>query len=254
VMEHGKDYFTDKTPFTTLVQLDQARERVKRTGKKYAVYYSERLHVECAVFAGQLINDGVIGRVIQVIGLGPHRHGAPGSRPAWFYEREKYGGILCDIGSHQVEQYLYYSGATDAVVNHAAVGNYRFPEYPEFEDYGEASLTGNNDTTQFYRVDWHTPDGLGTWGDGRTIILGTQGYIEMRKYIDVARDTAGNHLYLVNEKGEQHLELTGKVGYPYFGELILDSLNRTEKAMTQEHTFKAAELCLLCQEAAKRLG
>jgi predicted dehydrogenase len=253
VMEAGKDYFTDKAPFTTLDQLAQAREVTARTGRKYMVYYSERLHVECAMHAGALIRHGVIGRVLQVVGLGPHRLNAP-SRPAWFFEKAKYGGILCDIGSHQIEQFLYYSGAEDARVTHSLVANHAHPEYPELEDYGEATLLADNGATNHFRVDWFTPDGLRTWGDGRTFILGTEGYIELRKYIDVARDPEGDQLYLVNAEGEQHMSLRGKVGFPFFGQLILDCLNRTENAMTQRHAFKAAELCLLAQAAAIRVG
>lgn len=252
VMDAGKDYFTDKTPFTSLNQLEAARRKVKETGQKYAVYYSERLHVESAVYAGQLVQKGAIGRVIQVTGFGPHRLNAP-SRPDWFFEKEKYGGILCDIGSHQIEQFLFYAGCKDAKVLHSKVANYNNPAYPELEDFGDATLLGDNGATQYFRVDWFTPDGLGTWGDGRTIILGTEGYIELRKYIDIARDPRGDHVYLVNGDGEQHFEVKGKVGYPYFGQLILDCLNRTENAMTQEHCFKAAELCLKAQEAAVRI-
>jgi hypothetical protein len=103
-------------------------------------------------------------------------------------------------------------------------------------------------------VDWFTPTGLSTWGDGRTIILGQKGTIELRKYVDVARDATGNHVYLVDATGEQHFEVEGKVGFRYFGELILDCLQRTEKAMTQAHAFKAAELCLKAQAAARRIG
>jgi len=253
VMEAGKDYFTDKAPFTTLDQLAQARVAAARTGRKYMVYYSERLHVECAVHAGELIRQGAIGRVIQVLGLGPHRLSAP-SRPPWFFEKEKYGGILCDIGSHQIEQFLSFSGAKEARVTHALAANYGHPEYPELEDYGEAALLADNGATNYFRVDWFTPDGLRTWGDGRTFILGTGGTIELRKYIDVARQPDGDHLYLVNGEGEQHLELSGKVGFPFFGQLILDCLNRTENAMTQAHAFKAAELCLKAQAAAIRTG
>jgi predicted dehydrogenase len=252
VMESGKDYFTDKTPFTTLEQLDMARVKTAATGLKYAVYYSERLHAESAVFAGQLIQTGAIGRVLQVIGLGPHRLNAA-SRPQWFFEHEQYGGILCDIGSHQIEQFLYYSGCKDAKVVSSKVANYHNKAYPELEDFGDATLIGDNGATNYFRVDWLTPEGLGTWGDGRTIILGTEGYIELRKYIDIARDPQGDHLYLVNQQGEQHYSLKGQVGFPYFGQLILDCIHRTELAMTQEHAFKAAELCLRAQKQAIRV-
>ncbi|MCP3027796.1 Gfo/Idh/MocA family protein [Halobacillus sp. A5] len=252
-MDHGKDYFTDKTPFTTLEQLEQARRKTEATGRKYMVYYSERLHVESAVFAGQLIEQGAIGRVIQITGFGPHRLNAPG-RPDWFFEKENYGGILCDIGSHQIEQFLYYASCKDARVMHSKVANYHCKEdYPELEDYGDATLIGDNGATQYFRVDWFTPDGLQTWGDGRIFIVGTEGYIEIRKYIDIARESSSDHLYLVNDKGEKHFSLKGHVGYPFFGELILDCIHRTENAMTQEHAFKAAELCLKAQEMAIRV-
>jgi predicted dehydrogenase len=252
VLESGRDYFADKPPFTTLEQLEQAKAAVAKTGKKYMVYYSERLHNESAMFATDLVQQGAIGRVRQVLGLGPHREGK--GRPAWFYEHDKYGGILCDIGSHQFEQFLTYSGSTDATVMHAAVANYAHPEQPGLEDFGEASLLGNNGATNYVRVDWFTPAGLSTWGDGRLWIIGEKGYIELRKYVDVARDKTGNHVYLVDEKGEQHLEVEGKVGFRFFGEFILDCVHRTEKAMTQAHAFKAAELCLKAQAAARRMG
>ena len=249
VMDHGKDYFTDKAPLTTLEQLEKAKAKVKETGLKYAVYFSERLHVESAVFAGQLIKDGAVGRVIQVIGMGPHRLNAS-SRPEWFFKKENYGGILCDIGSHQIEQYLYFAGVKDATVVKSQVANYNNGEHPEFEDFGDAMLVGDNGATNYFRVDWHTPDGLSTWGDGRTFILGTDGYIELRKYVDIARDLQGDQVYLVNKDGEKHFSVHGQVGYPFFGELILDCLNRTENAMTQEHAFKAAELCIKAQNLA----
>ncbi len=252
VMDQGKDYFTDKAPFTTLEQLNLARQKVKETGFKYAVYYSERLHVESAVFAGQLIQEGAIGRVVQVIGLGPHRLNAV-SRPGWFFNFEQYGGILCDIGSHQIEQFLFYAGCRDAKVLSSKVANYHVKEYPELEDFGDATLIGDNGATHYFRVDWLTPNGLGVWGDGRTIILGTEGYIELRKYTDIARERQGDHVYLVNQEGEHHLTPQGQVGFPFFGQFILDCLNRTENAMTQEHAFKAAELCLIAQNQAVRV-
>jgi predicted dehydrogenase len=252
VMQAGKDYFTDKPPFTTLAQLDEARRVAAATGKKFMVYYSERLHNEAAMFATDLVGQGAVGRVRQVLGLGPHREGK--GRPAWFYERDQYGGILCDIGSHQFEQFLTYTGATDASVLHAAVANYAHPEHPGFEDFGEASLLSDTGATSYVRVDWFTPTGLSTWGDGRLMILGEKGTIELRKYVDVARDKVGNHVYLVDDKGEHHFEVEGKVGFRFFGELILDCIQRSEKAMTQAHAFKAAELCLKAQAAARRLG
>ena len=231
---------------------ETARAKVEATKRKYMVYYSERLHVESAVLAGQLIKEGAIGRVLHVAGFGPHRINIP-SRPEWFFLKRYYGGILADIGSHQIEQFLYYSGASDAEVLHSKVANYNHKNYPELEDFGDATLAADNGATGYFRVDWFTPDGLPTWGDGRTLIMGTEGYIELRKYIDVGRDNTPDHLYLVNHEGVQHISAAGKVGFPFFGELILDCINRTENAMTQAHAFKAAELCLKAQAMAIRV-
>lgn len=251
-MRHGKDYFVDKPPLTTMEQLAAARAVVEETGRKYGVYYSERLHVEAAVFAGQLLEQGAIGRVVQILGTGPHRLSAP-SRPAWSFERDRYGGILCDIGSHQIEQFLFFSGATDAEVTSSRVANYAHKDHPGFEDFGDCSLLGSNGAVGYFRVDWFTPDGLGTWGDGRTVLLGTDGYIELRKYTDVAREPVGDHVYLVDHRGEHHFAVHGQVGYPFFGRFVRDCLNRSEDAMTQEHAFKAAELSVTAQARALRI-
>lgn len=252
VLDAGKHYFVDKPPLTTLDQLAEVRAKVAGTGKKYAVYFSERLHVESAVFAGQLIADGAIGRVIQVLGMGPHRINAP-ARPAWFFEKERYGGILCDIGSHQLEQVLFYGGSDHGKVTSSRVGNFAHKDHPGLEDWGDVSVVLDNGAVGYCRVDWFTPDGLSGWGDGRTFILGTEGTIELRKYLDVGREPQGDQVYLVDKAGEHHISVHGKVGYPFFGQLILDCLEGTEVAMTQDHAFAAAQLCLEAEAGAIRV-
>lgn len=251
-LDHGKDFFSDKPPFTTQAQVDSARAKVAQTGKKWFVYYSERLHVESAVYAEKLLAEGAIGNIVSIRGWGPHRLAAP-SRPSWFFEKEKYGGILVDIGSHQLEQILQYSGADDATLISSRVGNLHHPEYPGLEDFGDALFTTSNGIPCYFCLDWHTPDGLGTWGDGRIFIVGTKGYIELRKYIDVAASKEKDHVILVNEDGEQHFRVAGQVGFPYFGRLIRDVMDRTETAMKQEHTFRAIELAIEAETKAIRL-
>ena len=250
-LDADKDFFVDKPPLTTLAQLSSICSAVDSSKRKFFVYFSERLHSECAGAAGILIEHGAIGRVIQVLGLGPHRLNAS-ARPDWFFKRDRYGGILCDIGSHQIEQFLFFSRSKDAQILSAAVANYHHPETPELEDFGEASLVGDNGSSNYFRVDWFTPDGLSTWGDGRTIILGTDGYIELRKNVDIARDR-GDQLYLVNPEGEFHFSVAGKIGFPFFGQLIRDCLDRTDASMTQKHIFKSIELSLKAQAQAIRL-
>ena len=249
VLQSGKDYFTDKSPFTTLEQLDRAAAAVTRTGQKYSVYYAERLHNDAAWRAGELIAQGAVGKVLQVLNLAPHRL-AKHNRPDWFFDKARYGGILTDIGSHQVEQFLTYAGCLDASINFARVENFSHPDKPGLEDFGEISLTGDNGASFYTRVDWYTPEGLRTWGDGRTFIVGTEGTIELRKYLDVTGAAPASRLILVNGETEQSIECLDKTGFPFFGQLILDCINRTENAMTQAHTFKAAQLSMLAQELA----
>lgn len=252
VMRAGKDYFCDKPAFTTTGGLRAARRVVAQTGRKFAVYYNERLHVECAVRAGELIAAGAIGRVVQVVGLGPHRL-RPATRPPWFFAREKFGGILCDIGCHQIEQFLHFTGSEDARILHAAVANHTQPAHPDFEDFGEVSLLGDRGASGYVRVDWLTPRGLRAWGDGRTFVLGTDGYLELRKFTDVTRRGPGEQLLLVDGRGERRFALRGRVGFPFFRELIDDCLARTERAMTQARVFKVAELALAAQAQARRI-
>lgn len=251
VMEAGKDYFTDKAPFTKLNQLETAKQAVEATGRKYLVYYSERLHNECAWLAGEMIAEGAIGKVLHVTNIAPHRLNRE-TRPDWFFRKEEYGGIITDIGSHQFEQFLHYTGAKNGSVAYARVANIANPETPELEDFGEAVLQLDTGPSGYTRVDWFTPDGQCAWGDGRTFVLGAKGVIELRKYIDVARRSEGNLIFLTDGEGEQEIRCDGKVGFPAFGKLLLDVLNRTEDYMNQEHAFKAAELCLQAQEMADR--
>ncbi|MCL1818597.1 MAG: Gfo/Idh/MocA family oxidoreductase [Spirochaetaceae bacterium] len=249
VMEHGKDYFTDKPPCTTFQQIDAAREKVRATGKKYAVYYSERIHVEAAVFAEKLIADGAIGRVVQVLILAPHRISLP-QRPEWFFNKERYGGIIVDLGCHQIEQFLFYSGSKTATLQSSQTANYKFKQYPDFEDFGAASFIADSGANCYMRVDWLTPDGLGAWGDGRSFILGTDGYIEMRKYVDLARSKEGDTVYLADHKGERSYCAAGQTGFPFFGRLVRDCLDRTNTAYDQDVFFNAIELAVMAQTAA----
>jgi predicted dehydrogenase len=251
VMTAGKDYFTDKSPFTTLHQLEQVKRVAANTGQKYAVYYAERLHNDAAWQAGELINDGAIGRVLQVLNIAPHRL-ARATRPDWFFDKTCYGGILTDIGSHQVEQFLSYAGCRDATINFARVANFNNPDKPGLEDFGEVSMTGDNGASFYSRVDWFTPEGLRSWGDGRSFIVGTEGTIELRKYIDVANLAPSSKLILVNGETENSIECLNQTGFPFFGQLILDCLHRTELAMSQAHCFKAAELSMQAQSIADR--
>lgn len=250
VMQHGKDYMADKPGITTLEQLADVRRVQAQTARIYSIMYSERFENRATVKAGELVKAGAIGQVVQTIGLGPHRMN-PATRPAWFFDRPRFGGILCDIGSHQADQFLYFTGSTRGDVVAAQVGNIRNQTHPTFEDFGDVVLRGDRGAG-YIRVDWFTPDGLATWGDGRLTILGTDGFIEVRKNIDIAGRPGGSHLFLIDGKDTRYIDCS-KVPLRYGEQLVSDVLNRTETAMPQAHCFLATELMLKAQAQAQRV-
>ncbi len=256
VMKRGKDYLSDKPGITTLEQLAEVRKTIAETKRIYAIMYSERLEVKAAVYAGKLVQQGAIGKVIQTINIAPHQitqhrgdAGGGSGRPDWFWVPEQYGGILCDIGSHQVDQFLFYTGSKQAEVVESQIANVRHPEHPQFQDFGDMVLRGDRGLG-YVRLDWFTPDGLGTWGDGRLFILGTEGYIEVRKYTNVAVSKQGNNLFIVDQKEARYIDCN-QMPLPFGPEFVADIVNRTHVAQDQEECLLAAELVLKAQKNAK---
>jgi predicted dehydrogenase len=250
VMRHGKDFMTDKPGATTLEQLAEVRRVQAETGRIYSICYSERFENRATTHATELVRQGAIGRVLQTVGLGPHRTNFP-TRLPYFFERERYGGILCDIASHQFDQFLYFTGSTRAEIVASQVGNLNHPQYPGLEDFGDCMVRGDGGTG-YVRVDWFTPDGLPVWGDGRLTILGAEGTIELRKYVDIGGRDGGDHLIIVDKRGVRRIDCSA-VELPYGRRLIADVRDRTETAMSQTHCFLATELALTAQARATRL-
>ena len=251
VMKSGKDYMSDKPGIVTFDQFYEVKKVQKETKRIYSIMFSERLGNPASVKAGELVQAGAIGKVVQTIGLGPHRM-HPETRPDWFFDPDKAGGILCDIGSHQCDQFLFYTNSKQAEVSLSQVGNFNIPDFPKYMDFGDMSVRSPH-ATGYIRIDWFTPDGLPTWGDGRTFILGTEGYIEMRKYVDIAGREGENHLFLVNQKEVKYYNCSN-INMPYGEQLVSDVVNRTETAMTQAHCFLATELALTAQKNAYQLN
>jgi len=250
-MQHGKDYMVDKPGITTLQQLEEVRRIQKQTGRIYSIMYSERFENKATVKAGELVKEGAIGNVIQTVILAPHRISLT-TRPDWFFDKKYFGGIITDIGSHQFDQFLFFTNSDKADIIASQVGNVAHPKYPNFEDFGDVMLQGNGGAG-YIRIDWFTPDGLKTWGDGRLTILGTEGYIEVRKNIDIAGREGANHLFVVNNKETKYIDCNN-VELPYGRLLVDDILNRTETAMSQKHCFLATELALKAQKNAKKIN
>jgi predicted dehydrogenase len=256
VMKHGKDFLSDKPGITTFEQLAEVRKTIAETGRIYAIMYSELLEVKAAIYAGELVKQGAIGKVIQTINIAPHQifqhagnAGGGSGRPDWFWNPDQYGGILCDIGSHQVDQFLFYTGSTEAEVAESQIANVRHPDKPRFQDFGDMVLRGNRGLG-YVRLDWFTPDGLGTWGDGRLFILGTEGYIEVRKYADVAVKHQGNNLFIVDKSQARYIDCNN-MPLPFGPQFVADIVNRTHIAQNQTRCLLVAEIVIKAQKSAK---
>jgi predicted dehydrogenase len=250
-MRCGKDVMTDKPGCTSAAQLAELRQVVAETGRIWSVNYSERFEVRAVSRAIELVRAGAIGAVVQTVGLGPHRLNR-GLRPDWFFDPDRTGGILCDIGCHQIDQFLVFTGAPSATIAAAAVGNFANPADPKLEDFGEMLLRSPQGQG-YVRLDWYTPDGLANWGDGRLTILGTQGYIELRKYVDIAGRPGTDHLFIVNNQETRYIDCSD-APLPYYADLIADVHDRTERSMPQSHCFTVMDLALEAQRKADRLG
>lgn len=250
-MRHGKDVLLDKPGMTTLAQLAEVKAVRDETGRILSILYSEHFEVPATVRAGELVAQGAIGEVVHTVGLGPHRLNRP-TRPAWFFDRPSYGGILTDIAAHQVEQFLFFTGDRETRVLSATVANRANPATPGLQDVGDMHLASDR-ATGMIRVDWFTPDGMPTWGDGRLTITGTEGMIELRKYVDLAGRSGGDHLFLADKSGVRHIDCAG-TDLPFGRQFLTDVRDRTEIAMPQSRVFRAMELALTAQALAEETG
>jgi predicted dehydrogenase len=249
-MRAGKDVMVDKPGVTSFDQLEAVEACVAETGRIFSVCFSERFIVPATIVAGKLVANGAIGRVVQTIGLGPHRLNRA-IRPDWFFDRARFGGILTDIASHQIDQFLHFTASSNAEIVASGTGHFGEPDLPNFEDFGEILLRSPQ-AGGYIRVDWFTADGLSTWGDGRLTILGTDGTIELRKYVDIAGRPGTDHVFLVDRHGTRHIDASHEP-LTYFRDLVADVGARSETAMAQAHVFTVCRLALEAQARAVRL-
>ena len=237
VMQAGKDFVTDKGAFTTLESVTEARRVQAGTKRIFSISYNERLLEPATLRAGELVKGGAIGRVVHTTGYGPHGMFGHGPREPWFWTRAARGGILCDIATHQADQFLFFTGSTRADVVDAEVANRQVPEHPEFEDFGTVLWRGDRGTG-FAQVDYSREASLGM----RLTIIGTEGSMDVLK---------GRGIVVVADKKGRREEIVPRDFVPPYGrQLVDDVLNRTETAMTQAHAFLASELAVRAQTHA----
>ena len=250
-MRHGKDFMVDKPGVTTFEQLAAVRKVQAETERIYSICYSEHFETRSTVKAGELVQRR------------RHRPHHPDDG-AWAAPSQQADAAAMVLSAREIRRYSHryriapvraipaFTGADDAEVVAATVANRAHPDAPGLQDYGEMLLRTKN-AGGYIQVHWFTPDGLPTWGDGRLFIVGTEGSIELRKYVDIGGAPGIDHLILTDGKGVRRIDCSA-VPLPYSGALIHDILTREETAMPRARCFKAAELALTAQAMAERGG
>ncbi|MBX3576686.1 MAG: Gfo/Idh/MocA family oxidoreductase [Rhizobiaceae bacterium] len=248
-MKAGKDVMVDKPGAIALDQAAAIETVARETGRIFSICFSERFVVRACEAASRLVAEGAIGRVIHTTGLGPHRLNRA-IRPDWFFDPAAYGGILTDIASHQIDQFLFFTGSSDAEIVASSVANRGLPDVPAFEDFGDILLRSAT-AAGYIRVDWFTPNGLPTWGDGRLFLLGTEGTIELRKYVDIAGRAGTDHVLLTDAKGVRYIDAS-REPLTYFARFQDDVRTRAATALPAGHALAVTRLAIGAQEKARR--
>jgi predicted dehydrogenase len=244
-MRRGKDVMVDKPGITTAEQLAAVDRAVAETGRIWSVCLG-RLASPAVQEALRIVRSGEIGRLVHTAALLPHRLNRA-LRPTWFFDRPAYGGIINDIGVHAIDQFLAFADASDAEIVLSSVGAFG-TEPPGFEDFAELVLA-TPAVRGYVRLDWFTPDGLPTWGDGRFFVVGTEATLELRKNLDIEGRAGTDHMFIANRTETRHVDCSA-LPVTYYRDFLRDVAERTETAMPQRQTFAVCRLALQAQAQA----
>lgn len=246
-MQRGKDVMVDKPGITTAEQLAAVERTVADTGRIWSICIG-RLASPAVQAALRIVRSGELGRLVQTTSLAPHRLNRA-LRPAWFFDTPAYGGIINDIGVHSIDQFLAFANADNATIEHSSIG--AFGTEPEgFEDFAELVLSTPS-VRGYVRLDWFTPDGLPTWGDGRLFVVGSEGTLELRKNLDIEGRDGTDHMFVANRTATRYVDCS-KLPVTYYRDFLRDIAERTETAMPQRLTFNVCRLALQAQAKATR--
>lgn len=246
-MRRGKDVMVDKPGVTTPDHLAAVEATVRETGRIWSICLG-RLTSAAVQAALEVVRSGELGRLVSLHSLAPHRLNRA-LRPAWFFEREAYGGIINDIGVHSIDQFLAFAGAADATIAASTIGCFGTPP-AGFEDFAEITLHSAT-MTGTMRLDWFTPDGLPDWGDGRLFLVGTEGTLELRKNLDIAGRAGGDHMFVANRQRTRYQDCS-LLPVSSYRDFLEDVRDRGERVTDGGRVFSVCRLALRCQAEAVR--
>lgn len=248
-MRRGKDVMVDKPGVTTPDQLAAVEAAVRETGRIWSIALG-RLTSPSVQAALAVVRSGELGRLVSLTSLAPHRLNRA-LRPAWFFERSAYGGIINDIGVHSIDQFLAFANVPDATIAASTIGC--FGTAPAgFEDFAEITLRSATMTGSM-RLDWFTPDGLPDWGDGRLFLVGTEGTLELRKNLDLEGRAGGGHMFVANRQRTRYQDCSG-LPVTYYRDFLADVAERSGQMLDNGRVFSACRLALRCQAEAQRFA
>ena len=243
-VEAGLHIISDKPLVTKMDDLNRITDALeKNKNVKLYLMLSER-YSPVLVTTKNLIDAGEIGQVVNIINMRPHRL-RPQGRPAWMFDSKQYGGILNDIGVHDIDIAVWLSGCEVDKILAASVSNKRFNEFDDFDDNGEAMLRLKNGCIVFILESWLTPEKYPHHGEMKFIVHGTKGQITVdpqNKKVTIYSDSKKQHNVKVKNPAETYVSDPLK----YFSNI------KHEATVTTQVSIQAQRVALECQLVADR--
>lgn len=236
----GAHVLADKPLCTTLDELDEIEAVAAEVGRTVNLLLEKRGYPE-TLAALDVVRAGELGDIVGVTSSGPHKLNRD-QRPAWFFDRAQYGGILADLSVHDLDAALLFAPADEGVVRGAVSAPLDGAE--GFTRYGAATLTTPN-TVVSAEVSWLTPQASDVHGDYRLRLIGTRGTAEIfwaRGRVEVTTE----------DRATRDLDLPPGLR-PAEEALDAFAAGRTPAVGTRD-SLAATRLALLAQESADRDG
>lgn len=180
-LERGFPVIADKPLVTTTddyFRVKHVYEKIKNA--KLYMMLTERFNPPVYT-AKKYIEEGKIGKIVNMISIRPHKLNYE-TRPSWFFKKDLYGGLMNDLGVHDMDIFRWFADCEIVKIQSCFQGNIGYPELAEFSDHSEASVLMADDSTAYVRLDWLTPKAYPTHGDCRFIVIGTTGQLEIFTY------------------------------------------------------------------------
>lgn len=239
-LDAGCHVVADKPLCTTVAGLEEIRSARRRARGSLTLLLDKRFLPE-TVAALQLVESGALGTVVEVSSTGPHKLN-PESRPAWFFDRSTYGGILSDLVTHDIDLALQFTRAASGTISGAVAG--LFPGKPEFSLSGVATVR-SPEQLMILEANWLTPAMSSVHGDYHMRVIGTEGVADLwwaRGLLTLTTSNEGTHEVPL---GNGHRP----------AEVIFDALATGQvPTMAAPDCFLVTQLALLAQESAEAGG